>query len=228
MSNSRSFWVTGASNGLGMALVEHLLLQGHRVAASDCPGAAPLHHDRFLQLPGLLQGAPEAAEAGQLLEQAWGALDCLIINAGTSDYLAGDIARDALFEHLIESNHLATQLSLAAAVPLLERGSAPQVMAVFSRYTALQMYAPTQVAAGWNNTVQWVREQRVALQAQGIDVTVVAPLAVDSQVTAAPVIPEAWTAETAAQELLKRLPERLPELVLEVLHPASLWPMPGK
>ena len=56
MNNSRSFWVTGASNGLGLALLQGLLDQGHRVAASgkDAPAFEALgerYGQQFLQVP---------------------------------------------------------------------------------------------------------------------------------------------------------------------------------
>jgi len=109
---------------------------------------------------------------------------------------------------------------------LLAKGDAPQVMAIFNRYSALQLYAPTQVTAGWNNMPQWLREERQALKDKGIDLTVVAPQSLKTPVTSVQAVPEAWTPESAAEELLQRLPLREPELVLEVLDVSSLWPLP--
>jgi len=81
------------------------------------------------------------------------------------------------------------------------------------------------VTAGWNNMPQWMREQRQALKAQGVEPTVVGPQSLKTPVTSAQAIPEAWTPQQAAEELLLRWPQREPELVLEVLELSSLWPL---
>lgn len=230
MTNSRSFWVTGASNGLGLALVERLLEQGHRVAASGKDSQAldelATHHgDRLLRLPWQLHHEHQAARASGEISRAWKSLDSLIINAGTSDYLEGAVAHNDLFEKIISTNRVAGEYCLASALPLLARGDIPQVMAIFSRYSALQLYAPTQTTAGWNNTPQWLREQREPLKGMGIDLTVVAPQSLKTPVTSAQALPDPWTPQNAAEELLQRLPLREPELVLETLDPSSLWPL---
>lgn len=231
MNNARSIWVTGADNGLGLALVESLLGQGHRVAASGKHGEAldalaARYGRRLLLLPWQLHEEQQAAQAGQLICHAWCALDGLILNAGTCDYLPADVAGSELFEAIVTSNQLASEHCLANALPLLANGNSPQVMAVFNRYSALQLYAPTQPSAGWNNIPKWLREQRQALQAQGVALTVVGPQSLKAPVTSAQAIPEAWTPQSAAEELLRRWPQNEPELVLEALDPASLWPLP--
>ncbi|MFJ4154902.1 SDR family oxidoreductase [Pseudomonas sp. NPDC089752] len=230
MKYSRSFWVTGASNGLGLALVERLLEEGHRVATSAKEGEevqtlAARHGSKLLLLPWQLNDEDQATSACQQLCDAWGSLDCLIINAGTSDYVAKDVPDSELFEAIVTTNQLAGEYCLSKGQPLLSKGDSPQVMAIFNRYSALQLYAPTQVTAGWNNVPQWLREERQALKAKGIDLTVVAPQSLKTPVTPVQAAPDAWTPESAAEELLHRLTLREPELVLEVLDISSLWPL---
>ncbi|MNW01349.1 hypothetical protein D3C71_1969740 [compost metagenome] len=98
-------------------------------------------------------------------------------------------------------------------------------MALFNRYSALQLFAPTQVTAGWNNLPQWMREQRKALEDQGVALTIVGPQSLKVTVTSAQAIPEEGTPGSAAEELLRRWPQREPELVLETLDLSSLWPL---
>ncbi|EGB99206.2 MULTISPECIES: SDR family NAD(P)-dependent oxidoreductase [Pseudomonas] len=233
MNNSRSFWVTGASNGLGLALLQGLLDQGHRVAASgkDAPAFEALgerYGQQFLQVPWQLHDAQQAADACQLIARHWHSLDGVIINAGTSDYLPGDVADSELIEAIVTSNQLAGKHCLTAVTPLLAKGDSPQVMAIFNRYSALQLYAPSQVTAGWNHLPQWVREQRDALKALGISLTVVGPQSLKTPVTPAQAFPEQWTPQSAAQELLRRWPAAEPELVLETLDLSGLWPLPPR
>lgn len=230
MNNSRSFWVTGASSGLGLALVERLLEQGHRVGASgrgseQLDALAARHGSRLLSLPWQLHEEGRAASAAEQICHAWCSLDVLIINAGSSDYLADDVADSDVFEAIVHGNQLAAEHCLASAQQLLAQGHQPQVMAIFNRYSALQLYSPTQVSAGWNNLPQWAREQRQALKDLGVDLTVVAPQSLKTPVTSVQAVPDAWTAHSAADELITRLALREPELVLEVQDIGTLWPL---
>jgi len=222
---TRRIWITGASHGLGLALVEQLLASGHQVAASgrdsqELDNLSQRHAGQLMRLGDDLGGA------AQRLSSRWSALDCLIINAGTCDYLPADVADAQLFEQIVSSNLRATEQCLVGALPYLAKGDQPQVMAVLSRYSALQLHEPNQPASGGNSLPQWLRLQRPALKVLGIDLTVAAPQSLKNPVTSAQVIPEPWTAQSAAQELLARLGQRLPELVLEVLEPGELWPLP--
>ncbi|WMW05379.1 SDR family oxidoreductase [Pseudomonas entomophila] len=227
MSITRSFWVTGASQGLGLALVERLLEQGHRVATSgresqELNAIAERHGDRLLRLPDQIQDLTQAEAASRQLHRQWGRLDGLIVNAGVCDYLADDTPDTDLFEMIVSSNLRATEHALAGARPLLANGEKPQVMAILSRYSAQQLFDPRQPPDARNSLPQWLREQRTPLKAEGIDLTVVAP----QSATLAQVVPEEWTAQTAALELVSRLDQRQPELVLEPMCLSHLWPLP--
>ncbi|WP_411383800.1 SDR family NAD(P)-dependent oxidoreductase [Pseudomonas sp. L7] len=231
MSSTRRFWVTGASNGVGLALVERLLEEGHRVAASgmDCQELdtlAELHEARLLRLPAHLNELVGAQSAAEQLQSHWGALDVLIVNAGTCDYLANDLPANAVMEEIVSSNRRASEHVLASALSLLARGDRPQVMALFSRYSTLQLFAPAQTPAGHNSLPQWFREQRKVLDNLAVQLTVVAPQSLKAPVSNSMAIPESWTAQSAADELARRLKHPQAELVLEVLDPTLLWPLP--
>ncbi|CAM3761246.1 hypothetical protein CCOS865_04848 [Pseudomonas reidholzensis] len=230
MNNTRSFWVTGATHGLGLALVTGLLEQGHRVAASAGDSAeleqlAQQYGQRMLRLPWQLQNSAQAAAAAAQLQAEWGALDGLIINAGTCDYIAADVPDTDLFEAIVTSNLKASAQCMAEGLSLLAKGAAPQVMAILSRHSAMQLFEPNQPLSGSNSPAHWFREQRPALEGLGIDLTLVAPQSLKAPVTLAQAIPEQWTAQSAAHALLSSLAQREPELVLEALSLNSLWPL---
>lgn len=230
MTVTRNYWITGAGAGLGLALAQRLLEQGQRVAVSGSDSAAlaalcQAHASQVLRLPGQLHDPLQAEAAGEQLRSRWGALDCLIINAGTCDYLAPGGDPRELFAQLIDSNHDATRHALHAALPALAAGQQPQVMAILSSYTAQQRFHPTQPATAQNSLAHWLREQRPRLLAKDVVLTLVAPQPMNSPPPL--VVPEPWTAQSASQELLARLQTPQAELVLQVLEPNRLWPLPG-
>ncbi|MGF6590334.1 SDR family NAD(P)-dependent oxidoreductase [Pseudomonas sp. 2835] len=228
---ARKVWVTGASSGLGLALVQQLLEQGWKVAASgrvspELKGLSQLNPEQLLLLDGNLTDGAQAAQASQQLKTHWGALDCLLVNAGTCDYLDASLPPTAIFEAIASSNLSASVHCLNVAMPLLEKGQAPQVLAVLSRYSALQLCEPSQPATADNNLAQVFRAERQNLEGKGIALTVVAPQALKTPLVAVQVRPELWTPESAADVIIQRLPERAPELLLEALNLNSLWPLP--
>ncbi|PSS58273.1 short-chain dehydrogenase [Pseudomonas sp. BBP2017] len=223
--------MTGASSGLGFALAEQLLEQGAQVAASgraaealqDLSQQYPAH---LLLLDNNLAEPLDAREAAKQISDHWGSLDCLIINAGTCDYLAIDTPAPAIFQGIVSSNLSATRHCLESAWPLLQRGNSPQVVGILSRYSALQLLDPRLPATVDNSLIQLLNSQRAALAAQAIDLTIIAPLDLKFALVSEQVAPEQWTAHTAAEVILDRLPDRPANLVLEALHLNDLWPLP--
>jgi len=76
---SRRIWLTGASSGIGAALAEVLLQQGHRLALS-ARNAGALHAlaERYpgqvLQAPGDLTDPEQVRAIGERIGEHWGAL----------------------------------------------------------------------------------------------------------------------------------------------------------
>lgn len=231
MEESLVVWVTGASSGLGQALVHDLLSKGHRVAASvrpDVPAMAVSDLQRLpnlLQLPGPLTDPQAALEARAAIDARWGRLDLCILNAGTCDYLPADVTANTLFANLAQTNRQAASHVLEAATPLLVKARKPMVLGLFSQASAAQQGDPTLPLSPHNSLTHWFRGQRQPLQAQGIALSLVAPPSIKLPVFGAPPAPDKWTAEKAAQRIVETLPGRHPELVLEALNMEALWPL---
>ncbi|MFY9960096.1 SDR family NAD(P)-dependent oxidoreductase [Pseudomonas sp.] len=228
---ARRVWISGASSGLGLELVEQLLEQGAQVAASG-PSAEALQAlarqfaSRLLLLDSNLTEPFAAQQAAKHIADRWGALDCLIINAGTCDYLVPDTPAAAMFEGIVRSNLSASRHCLENALALLQHGRSPQVVGILSRYSSLQLGDPRQPATSDNSVMQLLNAQRTALAAKSIGLTIVAPKSLNYSQTPVQVTPQGWTAQSAATAILERLPDRSANLVLEALQLNSLWPLP--
>ena len=92
MADRRRIWLTGASSGIGAQMAEELLSSGARLALT-ARTLAPLKalSDRYpgqvLLVPGDLTDSLQVREIGKRIIQAWGALDTVILNAGTCEYV---------------------------------------------------------------------------------------------------------------------------------------------
>jgi len=227
---SSTFWVTGATSGLGLALVEQLLERGHRVAASTRDGHAlddqrQRHAQRLLELPGRLTSGEQTSEAARRLGDRWGSLDTLIINAGTCDYLEGDLQASGLFERILRSNRQATEAALGSALPLLAASQTPWVVGIFSHCSALPATKCGLSCPAGDNPLRWLRAQRACLQARRIDLSLVAPRSPTAPPSSVQTAPEYWTPESAASQILAQASTRHCELILDALNQNSLWPL---
>lgn len=87
MENNKIWFVTGASKGLGLALVRKLLAQGYQVAAtsrslSDLTKAVDNANDNFLPLAVNLTNEESVQEAIGLTIKTFGKIDVVVNNAG--------------------------------------------------------------------------------------------------------------------------------------------------
>ncbi|MFC0516837.1 oxidoreductase [Mucilaginibacter angelicae] len=87
MENNKVWFVTGASKGLGLALVKKLLNEGYKVAAtsrnlSDLNNAVDVHSEQFLPLAVNLTNEESVQEAVELTVKTFGKIDVVVNNAG--------------------------------------------------------------------------------------------------------------------------------------------------
>jgi NAD(P)-dependent dehydrogenase (short-subunit alcohol dehydrogenase family) len=87
MENNKVWFVTGASKGLGLALVKKLLSEGYKVAAtsrnlSDLNKAVDIHTEQFLPLAVNLTNEDSVQEAVELTVKTFGKIDVVVNNAG--------------------------------------------------------------------------------------------------------------------------------------------------
>ncbi|MFP4640120.1 MAG: SDR family NAD(P)-dependent oxidoreductase [Guyparkeria sp.] len=108
---ARTYWLIGASSGIGAALVDRLVAGGHRVAISArrqsvLDERAARDPDRVLAISADVTDPDSLARAWDGVVGQWGMPDSVILNAGDYEPMGLDDFDPALFERLVRVNFL--------------------------------------------------------------------------------------------------------------------------
>ena len=229
MADGRRIWLTGASSGMGVHMAEELLKSGARLALT-ARTLAPLKalSDRYpgqvLLVPGDLTDHPQVREIGNRITQLWGALDTVILNAGTCEYVDVRHFDATVIERVVRTNLLATSYCLESALPLLRAGSRPHLVGVVSSVTYWALPRAEAYGASKAGLRYLLQSLRIDLAQEGIDVTLVSPGFVDTPLTEKNdfPMPMRWPAHKAARHICQRLQKRPLEIAFPTLFIATL------
>ena len=229
MADGRRIWLTGASSGMGAHMAEELLKSGARLALT-ARTLAPLkalsdrYPDQVLLVPGDLTDRSQVREIGNRLTQLWGALDTVILNAGTCEYVDVRHFDATVIERVVRTNLLATSYCLESALPLLRAGSRPHVVGVVSSVTYWALPRAEAYGASKAGLRYLLQSLRIDLAQEGIDVTLVSPGFVDTPLTEKNdfPMPMRWPAHKAARHICQRLQKRPLEIAFPTLFIATL------
>lgn len=123
---SRTWFITGASKGVGQKLVTRLLEQGHRVAATSRTAASLTQafgaaSDRFLPLEVDLTNDRSIQQAIEKTVQRFGVLDVVVNNAGYAQQGTVEAMSDDEVRSNFEVNFFAPMAVMRHALPQLRR-----------------------------------------------------------------------------------------------------------
>ena len=112
MVNGRRIWLTGASSGIGAHMAQELLEKGARLALTarnlqPLSALSERYPGQVLLVPGDLTDSAQVRDIGMSIAQTWGALDTVILNAGTCEYIDADHFDGGLIERVVRTNLLA-------------------------------------------------------------------------------------------------------------------------
>ncbi|MFG0379374.1 SDR family NAD(P)-dependent oxidoreductase [Pseudomonas sp. zbq_18] len=226
---NKRIWLTGASSGIGAALAEILLQQGHRLAVSArnaqaLQSLASRYPQQVLLAPGDLSDRQQVRAIGERIKAHWGALDQVILNAGTCEYIEVEHFEADLVERVMRANLLSASYCVEVALPLLRQGQRPHLVAVSSSVTYLPL--PRAGAYGASKAaMRYLFESlRIDLAASGIEVTLVSPGFVDTPLTQKNdfPMPMRWPVDKAARHIAQRLEKRPLEIAFPRLFIATL------
>ncbi|MNF30929.1 putative oxidoreductase [compost metagenome] len=211
----RRIWLTGASSGIGAALAELLLQRGHRLALSarrtePLNALAERYPGQVLVAPGDLSDAAQVRAIGQRIAQLWGALDTLILNAGTCEYVEVQRFEAAMIERVVRANLFSASYCIEAALPLLRLGREPHLVGIGSAVTYLPLPRAAAYGASKAGMRYLLEALRLDLAAEGIAVTLVSPGFVDTPLTQNNdfPMPMRWPLDKAAGHIAERLAKR--------------------
>lgn len=211
----KRIWLTGASSGIGAALAEILLNQGHLLAVSarNAQALETLHAafpQQVLALPGDLTDPLQVQAIGEQIGQVWGYLDQVILNAGTCEYLDAGHFEANMIERVMRANVFSAAYCVEAALPLLRKVKRPHLVAVCSSVTYLPLPRAEAYGASKAAMRYLFQSLRIDVAHEGIDVTVVSPGFVDTPLTQHNdfPMPMRWPVNKAATYIATRLDKR--------------------
>ncbi|MGM0384380.1 MAG: 3-oxoacyl-ACP reductase FabG [Actinomycetota bacterium] len=178
----RSVVITGANRGIGRAIAERMVADGHRVATIFRSGELP---DGVFGAVGDVTDTAAVDSAFSAIEAHQGPVEVVVANAG--------IARDQLLMRMTDAEFDAVlSTNLAGAFRVARRASRGMVRARFGRIilisSVVALYgSPGQVnyAASKAGLVGMARSITRELGGRGITANVVAPGFIDTDMTAA-------------------------------------------
>ncbi|MET8654659.1 MULTISPECIES: 3-oxoacyl-ACP reductase FabG1 [Nocardia] len=182
MSNitSRSVLVTGGNRGIGLAVAQRLLADGHKVAVTHRGSGAP---EGMLGVKCDVTDTESIDQAFTEIEQKQGAVEVLVANAGITDNTLLMRMSEEQFERVIDAN-------LTGAFRCAKRANRAMLRAKFGRIIFLGSVVglkggPGQVnyAASKAGLVGMARSITMEIGSRNITANVVAPGFIDTDMT---------------------------------------------
>jgi len=186
----RTVLITGGNRGIGYALAEEFVAQGHRVAVTARSGQGP---EGALTVIADVTDTASIDAAFTEVENALGPVEVVVANAG--------ITRDTLLMRMSEDDFTSViDTNLTGAFRVVKRASKGMLKARFGRIVLISSVVGLYGSAGQANysasksaLVGFARSVSRELGARGITANVVAPGFIETDMTAE--LPEAQQAE---------------------------------
>lgn len=132
---TRIVWITGASSGIGNALVQKFLKNNHTVIASsrtDNNLQKYATNKNFCFLPVDITIESDVATCCNTIKQRFGKIDIAILNAGICEYIDIPNFDVIAFKRNFDVNVFGIFICIKHCMPLLEKSEKPQLAGVSS------------------------------------------------------------------------------------------------
>jgi NAD(P)-dependent dehydrogenase (short-subunit alcohol dehydrogenase family) len=180
--------VTGASRGIGAAIVQHLDAGGHRIALSargveGLERIAQSLNQPHLVLPKDVTARKTPGELRSAIDHAWGGVDVLVVNAGEGVAAPLGSTSDEMWDSTLAINLTAPFRFLREFVPpMVERGFG-RVVVISSVAGKVGTPYISAYAAAKHGVVGLVRAAAAEVATSGVTVNAVCPGFVDTPMT---------------------------------------------
>jgi 3-oxoacyl-[acyl-carrier protein] reductase len=190
MTTARTVLITGGNRGIGYAIAEEFVAQGHRVAVTARSGSGP---GGSLTVRADVTDAASVDAAFTEIETEFGPVEVVVANAG--------ITRDTLLMRMSEDDFTSViDTNLTGAFRVVKRASKGMLKGRFGRIVLISSVVGLYGSAGQVNysasksgLVGLARSVTRELGSRGITANVVAPGFIETEMTS--VLPEAQQAE---------------------------------
>lgn len=218
-----NWWVTGAGDGIGRALTIRLAKQGCRVYASSrrrepLDELARLFPEHIVPLPVDVGDRMAMQHVFASLDAPPASLTGIVLSAGICEYIDLPALDSASIARVMQVNFLGIVHACEVALPLLQvqargAGSRPQIVGIGSLSSYIGFPRAEGYGASKAAMAYFLDSLRCDVQPH-IDVSVVYPGFVSTRLTAANdfPMPFQWTANQAADYIMRHLGERRREL----------------
>ena len=178
-----TIWLTGATSGIGLALLEALVARGDYVIATGrnrdrLEELRHQHGEQVIPLAGDVTSVPDCQHFSDQLSTL-APVDWAVLNAGTCEYMDVQNFDAELVSRVVNANIVGTARSVEAALPALRASGSGQgrpLLAIVSSsawwfpFTRAEAYGASKAA-----TTYFAESLRADLAEEDIDVSVVSP-----------------------------------------------------
>lgn len=176
-------WLTGATSGIGLALLEALVSRGDQVIATGrnsdrLDELRRAHGESVIPLAGDVTSPEECRYlAAQLASMA--PIDWAVLNAGTCEYMDIDAFDAELVSRVVNTNIVGTARSIEAALPALRNSVGEHERPLLAIVSSSAWWFPFTRAEAYGASkaglTYFAESLRADLAPEGIDVSVVSP-----------------------------------------------------
>ena len=214
-------WLTGASSGIGEALVKPLAEQCKALIISarnqeKLQQVARLSGcNNIVCAPADITDRDQLHKVANVIEQQFGGLHTLIANAGTCEYVDVQQFDAELFERVIHTNLIGLANCVEAALPLLRKSQSDlnqrsYIVGMSSSVAYLPLTRAQAYGASKAATNHFLEAMKIDLAPEQMDVSVICPGFVKTPLTDQNDfdMPMRISAEQAADEIIKGIKKR--------------------
>lgn len=182
-------WVTGASSGIGLALVRQLDAEGAKIILSS-RNLEKLEHvlsslagSDHMILPLDLENSTEAANWAKTVHDKYGRIDCLINNGGMSQRSEAHLTSLEIDRRMMEVNYFGNIALTKAVVPYMIAQNSGHIVVVSSIAGKFGFYLRSAYSAAKHALHGFYESLAMEQEKNGIHVTIACPGKINTDIS---------------------------------------------